>query len=659
MIIYLYKDANKKGETPRMNNITVNIVEPGSGPTPAPVVPNTGLFTHGIGTPEATIITVGIVAIIAIVAAVLYYKKKHSKDNTVNKADKAGKATKLAKTISTLKTKKKVSIPLAALALVVSLGTLTALLVSAGKSNTNAAEGGLTVTESSEGLTIEVADTPVFAVLPVELTVAESTEAGYTLTAYTDNTDLVSTTDGSKVIPMVAADEGELAALADNTYGLALDNKPASKDNEVYTTLSTDANNPTFITDKDYEGTGENDKTTIYYGFYITPDTPKGTYEGSVINYEAEPNYITDLSFDGNGSDGGTAIEGMTLIAGDTITLPANTYTKEGYNFTGWNTAADGTGEAYADEAEFTASTSETQDITLYAQWEKEILYMQDVATWGSTLSVGDEVVAVDNRDDKEYYVARLADGNIWMTQNLDLELSTSTELTPANTNISANWTPANSTISFTGTSISGWESNNFVPYSADPGDVYYYTSNTSDDDIKYNSLTECEAAGHTDCAHYHAGNYYNWPAAVASNDTSSMTEQFSDAEDSVCPAGWKLPNGPQNSGDLFEDNEFDTLITSQDGIAGERPTYCSGPCPFYNYQDGGLNKIRTAPLWLARSGGVDGGSLYDTGNNGYYWSSTVGGSNFAYLLNFNSRNVNPAYNYSRRNGYSIRCVAE
>ena len=60
-----------------MSNITLNIVEPGSGPTPIdPVVPNTGLFTHGIGGPEATIITVSIVAIIAIVALVLYYKKE-------------------------------------------------------------------------------------------------------------------------------------------------------------------------------------------------------------------------------------------------------------------------------------------------------------------------------------------------------------------------------------------------------------------------------------------------------------------------------------------------------------------------------------------------------------------------------------------------------
>ena len=52
------------------SKITINIVEPG-GPTPDPVVPNTGLFTHGIGGPEATIITVvSTVLLLTIVAVV-------------------------------------------------------------------------------------------------------------------------------------------------------------------------------------------------------------------------------------------------------------------------------------------------------------------------------------------------------------------------------------------------------------------------------------------------------------------------------------------------------------------------------------------------------------------------------------------------------------
>ena len=315
-------------------NIKINIVEPGNlTPTPTPVgpsttgttdisVPDTGLFTHGIGAPEATIIAVSVVSILAIAAIVsLHHKRKTNKkaetSTEVTHKPLFSKFTKFTTFGKYIKSNKKISIPLAALALVVSLGTLAALLVNAGKSNTNAADGNdsLTLDVSSEELTIEVADSPVFAVLPVELTVEEATVAGYTLTASTDSTDLVSTTNPDNIIPMVAVEEDELTALEDNTWGLALDNKPASKDEEVYTVLSTDADNPTFITDKYYEGTGENDKTTIYYGFYITPDTPKGTYEGSVINYEAKENTAT-VVFDGNGKfyfDGDTATTTSTM----------------------------------------------------------------------------------------------------------------------------------------------------------------------------------------------------------------------------------------------------------------------------------------------------------------------------------------------------------
>ena len=56
-----------------MSNITLNIVEPAS-PTPIdPVVPNTGLFTSGIGGAEAAIIaTVGLVVILVIIGAIIY-----------------------------------------------------------------------------------------------------------------------------------------------------------------------------------------------------------------------------------------------------------------------------------------------------------------------------------------------------------------------------------------------------------------------------------------------------------------------------------------------------------------------------------------------------------------------------------------------------------
>ena len=76
------------------------------------------------------------------------------------------------------------------------------------------------------------------------------------------------------------------------------------------------------------------------------------------------------------------------------------------------------------------------------------------------------------------------------------------------------------------------------------------------------------------------------------------------------------------------------------------------------DYLDGGLNKTRIAPLWLARSGSVY-YSLNSAGSSGSYWSSTVGGRSGAYHLIFYSNNVRPAYGGFRGYGYSVRCVAQ
>ena len=274
-----------------MSNITLNIVEPGSGPTPIdPVVPNTGLFTHGIGGGEATIIAVSTILVLALVATAIWYCKKHTNIHLSNIAKR-------------IKTKKSIAIGLTMLAILVSAGTFASLLINAGKSNTSAAEGedeGITPVVSGDELTIELGNEPVFAVAKTEVTVEKATDAGYTLTAFADSTDLVSTTDSSKAIPMVAVDEGELATLTDNTYGLSLA-EPASQAEEVYTALSTDADNPTLLAEKE-EGTGADDKTTIYYGFYITPGTPYGTYTSGDVYYNVEENGPASVTviFDGN-----------------------------------------------------------------------------------------------------------------------------------------------------------------------------------------------------------------------------------------------------------------------------------------------------------------------------------------------------------------------
>ena len=74
--------------------------------------------------------------------------------------------------------------------------------------------------------------------------------------------------------------------------------------------------------------------------------------------------WVTEITFDANGGVGTMAAQQVT--EGDTSTkLNANTFTRVGYTFAGWNTKKDGTGTAYADEA-----NAPTTSTTLYAQWE-------------------------------------------------------------------------------------------------------------------------------------------------------------------------------------------------------------------------------------------------------------------------------------------------
>ncbi|MEQ8175518.1 MAG: InlB B-repeat-containing protein [Syntrophomonadaceae bacterium] len=83
----------------------------------------------------------------------------------------------------------------------------------------------------------------------------------------------------------------------------------------------------------------------------------------------AAPNYT--VAYDGNGNDGGTAPTDSSspYQSGAAVTVLGNSggLTKSGYDFVGWNTAADGSGTSYGEGATFTI----TGDVTLYAVWNQ------------------------------------------------------------------------------------------------------------------------------------------------------------------------------------------------------------------------------------------------------------------------------------------------
>ena len=86
------------------------------------------------------------------------------------------------------------------------------------------------------------------------------------------------------------------------------------------------------------------------------------------------------VTFDANGGSGT-----MTPQVSDSpAALTTNTFTYEGYSFTGWNTEAGGGGTAYDDGATYGFSA----DVTLYAQWAAITLVSIDLAPHSTSIAV-------------------------------------------------------------------------------------------------------------------------------------------------------------------------------------------------------------------------------------------------------------------------------
>ena len=338
---------------------------------------------------------------------------------------------------------------------------------------------------------------------------------------------------------------------------------------------------------------------------------------------------------------------------------------------------------------------------------------MQDVEDWGGTIAIGQEVTAYDDRDNKAYTVRRMCmsgsgstwqekeancnfnNSMLWMTQNLDLDLDSSVALTSENTDLNTarsvayqagyiidqfgtiTWTPATTTVTDVNTStgsFNGFRANTNMAYSADPnsGELsadWYETGlyfdanlcyvNSNNQTCNYLNSNNTTAPNYfqkppftssfiTSGDHTKIGNYYNWSAAIASNDSSSLTSSTYDdvsnnPQNSICPKGWRLPTASS----VAIKNEFNRLNTVYNSIHDS------------DKLDQGLFN---APIYMVRSGRLDNGSLYGAGYYGFYWSSTVLNSGYAYGLNFRSDLVNTSasnYDSYRALGRSIRCVSD
>ena len=122
------------------------------------------------------------------------------------------------------------------------------------------------------------------------------------------------------------------------------------------------------------DGHNDNAFDVTYYEWTVTDKGRTRTVEklckycGYDDVYEEKENKFV-LNYNANGGTGSMTPD--SRFGEGKLTVKANGFEREGYDFTGWNTAADGKGTAYkpGDELELTES------LTLYAQWNKIVTY--------------------------------------------------------------------------------------------------------------------------------------------------------------------------------------------------------------------------------------------------------------------------------------------
>ncbi len=403
--------------------------------------------------------------------------------------------------------------------------------------------------------------------------------------------------------------------------------------------------------------------TGVYNAGTLTPSTPSswamklssssGTYAPTIIDgyksYSEVPSTDTMVAYrtSGTSMDPNTDITGSYFnttyeIYANTL-QPAGTYLgKVKYTMTHPYTSSD----LPTIENAFDIAGKDKITVTDPITGETGDYYkMQDMSDriCNLTRTYGElsATQLVDIRDSKLYWVAKLADGHCWMTQNLDLGIGGTdvTALTSENTDISTDstisgvgiytdgyslnngvytWSPENPTTN------SGWTNSTTKEYSYDPGDTY------PDD------LATQQTAG----SHGLSGNFYNWTAAVASNNSAGASSD--NAANSICPKNWRLPN--------YDDKELDNLFIIYNVITAIGSN---------TYSNGGFGKLVDAPLYFIRAGGigVGGSPAFNVGGVGYSWYSTSN-TNTAYTLRFTENEIKTDYLDTKADGLTTRCLA-
>ena len=341
-----------------------------------------------------------------------------------------------------------------------------------------------------------------------------------------------------------------------------------------------------------------------------TPTYPL-TIENSFDSFHTIPDNYTLVAKRATGTDVGTAAEGSTFKttyqAYVDATQPAGTYVgKVKYTIVHPN-------DGPAPEIEPVSIDTATS--------------LQDATICGENLVTSQSYTLIDSRDNEQYKVAKLADGNCWILDNLRLDPTDSTvaaNLSPSNTNASAT---AITNYLNGGSTTEGWAS---TPVVNETNYFYSYTEPMISNTYKNSIVTSFgESSGKI-------GIYYNYCAAtvgtICHEEELDYIEEYEVTPYDICPAHWHMPT----------DGQYETLVelyASEESLQQAIGVSLSGSYSYDHVQS--ANRQYAVNEW------------------GYYWSSSFYQGGTAVILPADAHYSDYPGAHLMDAGNPIRCVLD
>ena len=275
-----------------------------------------------------------------------------------------------------------------------------------------------------------------------------------------------------------------------------------------------------------------------------------------------------------------------------------------------------------------------------------------------------------------KYRIRKLADGNCWMSENMDLSQSSTSVFNSYDTNLTKvpsttfsngsytqdsdgtlHWTPKN--VIDTATCTSGANDckpdtiNTTGKIDTNKFNAHSYNGNGSAGTRTSDTTTCTSTASPNECAIVYnqtetqsIGTYYNWAAATAQSGGNGTggDDDPAEAPNSFCPYGWRLPSG----GDNGTPKSFATLLTGAYQLSNSAYGSTSARSYPVSLVYAGYYSWNTSNLANQTAAGYYESLLANPNNTDHYFLLRLGG-NVNYIL--------PQFIDGKAVGFSLRCA--